>query len=69
MENPAWQVLAIRITGGPVDITQAAQRIAPESGSVFIQTTAQEGRAGARLGAGPETRAVLSRAEALVPPP
>ena len=28
MENPARQVLAIRITGGPVDITQAAQRIA-----------------------------------------
>jgi len=28
MENLAWQVLAIRIAGGPVDITHAAQRIA-----------------------------------------
>ncbi len=69
MENPAWQVLATRITGRPVDITHAAQRIAPESGSVFIQATAQEGRAWARLGAGPETRAALSRVEALVSPP
>jgi len=67
--NRAWQVLATRITGRPVDITQAAQRIAPESGSVFSQATAQEGRAWARLGAGPETRAALSRVEALVSPP
>jgi hypothetical protein len=46
----------------------AAQRIAPESGSIFIQATGQEGRAWARLGADPETRAALSRVEALVSP-
>ena len=33
------------------DISQAAQRIAPKPGSAFIQATAQEGRAWARLGA------------------
>ena len=29
-----------------VDISQAAQRVAPKSGSAFIQSTAQEGRLG-----------------------
>ena len=37
-------------------------------GSAFIQATAQEGRAWARLGAAAETRAALSRVEALVSP-
>ena len=41
----------------------------PESNSVFVQATAQEGRAWDRLGADPETRAALSRVEALVSPP
>ena len=47
--------------------TQSAT-IAPKTGSAFIQATAQEGRAWARLGAGAETRAALSRVEALVSP-
>jgi hypothetical protein len=51
-----------------VDISQAAQEIAPKSGSAFIQATAQEGRAWARLGAAPQTRAALGRVEALVSP-
>ena len=50
------------------DISQAAQRIAPKTGSAFIQATAQEGRAWARLGAAAQTRAALSRVEALVSP-
>jgi hypothetical protein len=51
-----------------VDISQAAQQVAPKSGSAFIQATAQEGRGWARLGAGQETRAALGRVEALVSP-
>jgi hypothetical protein len=47
---------------------QAAQALAPKSSSAFIQATAQEGRAWARLDAGPEPRAALSRVEALVSP-
>jgi hypothetical protein len=51
-----------------VDISQASQRIAPKSGSAFIQATAQEGRAWARLGDARQTRATLNRVEALVSP-
>lgn len=51
-----------------VEISQAAQRIAPKSGSAFIQATAQEGRSWARLGDARETRAALDRVEALVAP-
>jgi ATP/maltotriose-dependent transcriptional regulator MalT len=51
-----------------VDISQAAQQVAPKSGSAFIQATAQEGRGWARLCAGQETRAALGRVEALVSP-
>ena len=43
-------------------------RIAPKSGSAFIQATAQEGRAWARLGDARQTRATLNRVEALVSP-
>jgi hypothetical protein len=51
-----------------VDIAQAAQHIAPRDGSAFIQATAQEGRAWARLGAAAETRTALARVEKLVSP-
>jgi hypothetical protein len=51
-----------------VDISRAAQRVAPKSGSAFIQATAQEGRAWARLGDARETRAALGRVEVLVSP-
>ena len=51
-----------------VDISQAAQHLAPRESSAFIQSTAQEGRAWARLGAAAETRAALGRVEALVAP-
>jgi hypothetical protein len=51
-----------------VDISQAAQHLAPRESSAFIQSTAQEGRAWARLSAAAETRAALGRVEALVAP-
>ncbi len=68
LETQAWQVLTAGDYRRAVDISQAAQQVAPKSGSAFIQATAQEGRAWARLGADPETRAALGRVEALVSP-
>jgi transcriptional regulator with XRE-family HTH domain len=68
LETQAWQVLTAGEYHRAADISQAAQRIAPKTGSAFIQATAQEGRAWARLGAAAETRAALSRVEALVSP-
>jgi transcriptional regulator with XRE-family HTH domain len=68
LETHAWQVLTEGDYQRAVDISQAAQRLAPKSGSAFIQATAQEGRAWARLGAGPQTRTVLARVETLVSP-
>ncbi len=68
LETQAWQVLTAGDYRRAVDISQAAQRVAPQSGSAFIQATAQEGRAWARLGAAPETRAALGRVETLVSP-
>jgi hypothetical protein len=68
LETQAWQVLTTGDYRQAVDISQAAQRVAPQSGSAFIQATAQEGRAWARLGAVPETRAALGRVETLVSP-
>jgi hypothetical protein len=51
-----------------VELSQAAQRVAPRDGSACIQATAQEGRAWARLGDATRTRAALTRVEALVSP-
>ena len=68
LETQAWQVLTVGGYRRAVEISQAAQRIAPKSGSAYIQATAQEGRAWARLGDAAETRAALSRVESLVSP-
>lgn len=68
LETQAWQVLTAGDYQRAVDIAQAAQHIAPRDGSAFIQATAQEGRAWARLGAAAETRAALARVEKLVSP-
>ena len=57
LETQAWQVLTAGDYRRAADISQAAQRIAPKSGSAFIQATAQEGRAWARLGDARQTRA------------
>ena len=61
LETQAWQVLTAGDYRRAADISQAAQRIAPKSGSAFIQATAQEGRAWARLGDARQTRATLLR--------
>jgi tetratricopeptide (TPR) repeat protein len=68
LETEAWQVLTAGDYRRAVDISQAAQRVAPKSGSAFIQATAQEGRAWARLGETRQTRATLNRVQALVSP-
>jgi transcriptional regulator with XRE-family HTH domain len=68
LETQAWQVLTAGDYRRAADISQAAQQIAPKSGSAFIQATAQEGRAWARLGDVRQTRATLNRVEALVSP-
>jgi transcriptional regulator with XRE-family HTH domain len=68
LETQAWQVLTAGDYRRAVDISQAAQHLAPRDGSAFIQATAQEGRAWARLGAAAQTRAALARVERLVSP-
>ncbi|MFI6909133.1 hypothetical protein ACIBKY_48275 [Nonomuraea sp. NPDC050394] len=68
LETEAWQVLTAGDYRRAVTLSQAAQAIAPRDSSAFIQATAQEGRAWARLGAGPETRAALHRVGRLVSP-
>lgn len=68
LETQAWQVLTAGDYRRAVDVSQAAQRIAPKSGSAFIQATAQEGRAWAKIGDARQTQATLSRVEALVSP-
>jgi transcriptional regulator with XRE-family HTH domain len=68
LETQAWQVLTAGDYRRAVDMSQAAQHVAPRDGSAFIQATAQEGRAWARLGAAAETRAALARVEKLVSP-
>lgn len=68
LETQAWQVL----TGGDyrqaVELSRAAQEVAPRSGSAHIQATAQEGRAWARLADSRQTRAALAALERLVSP-
>jgi tetratricopeptide (TPR) repeat protein len=68
LETRAWQTLTAGDYGGAVNLAQGAQEIAPQASSVFIQATAQEGRAWARLGAAGETRDALRRVERLVSP-
>ncbi len=68
LETQAWQVLTNGDYRQAADIARAARQVAPRESSAFIQATAQEGRAWARLGAGAETRAALARVEKLVSP-
>lgn len=68
LETRAWQALTAGDYREAVTIAQAAQATAPRDGSAFIQATAQEGRAWARLDAAAETRAALARVERLVSP-
>ncbi|SEG31131.1 hypothetical protein SAMN04489712_104340 [Thermomonospora echinospora] len=68
LETQAWQTLIDGDYRKAITLSRGAQEIAPRSSSAFIQATAQEGRAWARLGAGPETRDALARVERLVAP-
>jgi transcriptional regulator with XRE-family HTH domain len=68
LETQAWQAVTAGDYRRAADVSQASQRIAPKSGSAFIQAAAQEGRAWARLGDARQTRATLNRVEALVSP-
>jgi transcriptional regulator with XRE-family HTH domain len=68
LETRAWQVLTDGDYRQAKTISQAAQRVAPTNSSAFIQATAQEGRAWARLGGNRETYDALARVEALVSP-
>jgi transcriptional regulator with XRE-family HTH domain len=68
LETTAWEVLTRGEYRLAAQIAQAAQAAAPRDSSAFIQATAQEGRAWARLGAATETRDALARVEGLVSP-
>ena len=66
IETAAWQVLTDGDYPLAARLARDAQRAAPRGGSAYIQATAQEGRAWARLGAKPEAYDALARTEALV---
>ncbi|MEU8362304.1 hypothetical protein AB0C27_40430 [Nonomuraea sp. NPDC048882] len=68
VETRAWQALIESRYGEALTLSQGAQLLAPRDSSVYIQATAQEGRAWARLGDGAATRAVLARVHRLVSP-
>ncbi|RAY14691.1 transcriptional regulator [Actinomadura craniellae] len=65
LETQAWRA----ITGGDyrhaVTLSQSAQQIAPKGGSAYVQASAQEGRAWARLGGVAETRVALAKVNRL----
>jgi transcriptional regulator with XRE-family HTH domain len=68
LETRAWDALTEGQFREAVDLSRAAQDIAPRDGSAFIQATAQEGRAWARLGEQREARDALARVERLASP-
>lgn len=68
LETEAWQALTEGEYRQAMVLSQAAQDVAPRSSSAYIQATGQEGRAWARMGRGPETRAALNRVHQIVSP-
>jgi transcriptional regulator with XRE-family HTH domain len=64
-ETEAWRLLTDGDYVQAVDLSRAAQEIAPADGSAIIQATAQEGRASARLGNGKDTYSAIERVQAL----
>ncbi|GAA1566554.1 hypothetical protein GCM10009789_20060 [Kribbella sancticallisti] len=68
LETEAWQAVTDGDYRRAIKLSQGAQAVAPHGSSAFIQATAQEGRAHARLGHTRETLQVLSRVEHLVAP-
>jgi tetratricopeptide (TPR) repeat protein len=59
LETRAWDLLTSGDFPAAVRLSQRAQRVAPRSSSAHVQATAQEGRAWARMGQQPQTRAAL----------
>ncbi|WP_030781767.1 helix-turn-helix domain-containing protein [Streptomyces sp. NRRL S-920] len=68
LETDAWRVLTDGNYSKAVELSKAAQALAPKGSSVEIQATAQEGRAYARLGAPKETYDAIGRVHSLVSP-
>jgi transcriptional regulator with XRE-family HTH domain len=64
LETRAWHVLTSGDYRRAVDLSRQAQAVAPPGCSAFIQATAQEGRAWARLGSLPDAYDALGRTEA-----
>ncbi|XVV00138.1 helix-turn-helix domain-containing protein [Actinosynnema sp. CA-248983] len=67
-ETEAWRVLTDGDYRLALELSLAAQELAPAGSSVAIQSTAQEGRAWARLGQAKETYDAIGRVHALVGP-
>lgn len=68
LETRAWQALIGGHYSQAAKLAVGAQSVAPPGSSALIQSTAQEGRAWARLGAVRETLNGLARVEAAVSP-
>lgn len=62
-ETEAWRVLTAGDYERAVELSRAAQEIAPAGSSAMIQATAQEGRAQARLGKRAETYSAIQRVQ------
>lgn len=68
LETRAWDSLTEGQFKLTLELSRIAQDIAPRDGSAFIQATAQEGRAWARLGEHRAARDALMRVERLASP-
>ncbi|WP_344821007.1 hypothetical protein [Actinocorallia longicatena] len=65
LETQAWQHLTEGDYVRAVALSQAAQHVAPKDSSAYIQASAQEGRAWARMGDRGRTRALVDRVTGL----
>ncbi|WP_446213684.1 helix-turn-helix domain-containing protein [Micromonospora sp. IBSANI012] len=65
LETRAWDVLTQGDCRTALDLSRQAQRVAPKGSSAYIQATAQEARAWARMGDVGATRRALDRVERL----
>lgn len=67
-ETEAWRVLTNGDYPHALELTRAAQSLAPDGSSAAIQSIAQEGRALARMGRAQEMRGAIDRVQKLVSP-
>jgi len=66
LETRAWRALTEGDHQRAVELSQAAQHVAPKASSARVQATAQQGRALARLGDADGVHKVMDRVDALV---